>query len=442
MDTIGLSAPALPTQEELRWVQEVVRPLRVDGVSCHALDARYEPGSRCTVLYRLDGELLVGTVSFDRSPRGSRTGVRRFQGPTMEVQPFSCDPSLPGLSGALRPEILTPALNDAFSGSSSEAPSVVGSRSSVERYRPSRSCTLRLDVWIRDPTTGIACRRRLFGKLYPTPAKADAAHATMSQLAEITNAGSGWLRVAQPVAIVRSLQMVVQAPLPGTSMDRFLRRRAFARAPAQTVAQVRAAARALAELHALDLSHPRARPIGPELDRLAGRLAAAAVIDTDLDTSIGRLVDRLRGRLLELELEVQPGRMVHADCKPSQFLVHADGVGLLDFDHAGIADPALDVGMFMASLRQLGCRRALERKRSLTDGEAAWVREHETAFLEEYLHAAGETGGFLARVAWYESFGLLRKARRAMCRSVRSPLPRLLVDEAMECLDPRREVTP
>ena len=443
MGTIGLAAPVLPTRDELRRAKEAMHPAHVRGMDCHVLDARYEPGSRCTVLYRVDDRLLVATVRFDETTRDTLAhddlGVTPWTDSLgMEVRSLPFDPSLPGLADALRPEIMTRALTDAMSASSMGATRVVRCRATVERYRPSRSCTLRLDVWAKDAATGAPGRRRLFGKVYPTVAKASAVYATMSEIAGHTDAGSGRLRVARPVALVPSLQMVVQEPLPGTSLDLFLRRRAFARSPAHTAAPIRSAARALAELHALDLMHPRQRRVEPELDRLVARLAAAAAIDNELDAEIRQLVERLRSGLLDLGLGEHPGRMVHADCKPSQYLVHAEGVGLLDFDHAGMADPALDVGTFMASLRQLGCRRAIERKRPLTGGEAAWVREHESAFLQEYIGATGEAGGFLARAAWYEAFALLRKARRAMCRSLRSALPRLLVDEAMECLDRRR----
>ena len=443
MRTIGLTAPVLPTLDELRRVREAMHPARVRGMDCHVLDARYEPGSRCTVLYRVDDQLLVGTVWFDQGSRdiraqGNPAETLWTDSLGIEVHSLPLDPSLPGLADALRPEIMTRALTDALSASPMGATQVVRCRAAIERYRPSRSCTLRLDVWMRDAATGALGRRHLFGKVYPTRAKAESVYATMTEMAGLTDSGSGRLRVALPVASVPSLRMVVQEPLPGTSLDLFLRRRAFARTPAHAAAPIRWAAQALAELHALDLTHPRQRRVELELDRLVTRFAAAKAIDAELDAAIRELVDRLRAGLLDLGLEGQPGRVVHADCKPSQYLVHTDGVVLLDFDHAGMADPALDVGTFMASLRQLGCRRALERNRPLTGAEAAWVREHEVAFLQGYIGAADEADGFPVRVAWYEAFGLLRKARRAMCRSLRSPLPRLLVDEAMECLDPRR----
>jgi len=124
--------------------------------------------------------------------------------------------------------------------------------------------------------------------------------------------------------------------------------------------------------------------------------------------------------------------MVHADSKPSQFLIDGTNVGLLDFDHAGMADPALDVGTFMASLTQLGCLQSPKACRSTNiDGS---MRDLERSFLDSYCHSADVDADFRQRAVWYQAFALLRKAQRAFTRSFRSGVPGRLVDEARHCL--------
>ena len=58
------------------------------------------------------------------------------------------------------------------------------------------------------------------------------------------------------------------------------------------------------------------------------------------------LVDR------SARIDHSPDGLVHGDCKPSQFRIAGSQLSLLDFDHCGLADPASDVGTFLASLRR------------------------------------------------------------------------------------------
>ena len=121
--------------------------------------------------------------------------------------------------------------------------------------------------------------------------------------------------------------------------------------------------------------------------------------------------------------------VVHGDCKPSQFLIADGAVTLLDFDHCGMADPATDVGTFLASLRQGGVLRA-----GGVSATPEWVGELQELFLHEYCRAAGSRDGFRALSTWYEALALLRKSERAFARSSRSPIPSLLLEHAFALL--------
>ena len=119
------------------------------------------------------------------------------------------------------------------------------------------------------------------------------------------------------------------------------------------------------------------------------------------------LVDR------RAHIDHSPAGLVHGDCKPSQFWIDGSQLALLDFDHCGLADPASDVGTFLASLRQRG-RRALEGP-----------------FFETYADRAHAGPALREGVAWYECVALLRKALRAFARAPRSPVPGLLAREGL-----------
>ena len=96
-----------------------------------------------------------------------------------------------------------------------------------------------------------------------------------------------------------------------------------------------------------------------------------------------------------------------------------------------MADPAADVGNFLASLRQVAVAQALGAQE---EADAPVSTGLEEAFLAAYLAACRSPEGFPLRAAWYEAVALLRKGLRSFARSPRSPLPELLVQEAWRCL--------
>ena len=60
-------------------------------------------------------------------------------------------------------------------------------------------------------------------------------------------------------------------------------------------------------------------------------------------------------RVTQRELPGAVTGVVHGDCKPSQVLLDHQQVLLMDLDHVAVADQAMDVGTFLASLRRARC---------------------------------------------------------------------------------------
>lgn len=390
--------------------------------ACHVLDAKYHPGVRCVVLYRLGGRLVRGELCFDGRGEGDEStapvdtwGIR--------ISPYPDDPELPKLRQALAPGALEAALEAMPPTAGGGRPRVLRTRATLLRYRPGRRATLLIDVRLRTPS-GARSSAVYVGKVYHDAAKAAAVHADTSLLVGTPSALSGRIALATPVANLADLAMTLQAPVAGAPLDLLLSRAVSTGVTARARGGVLRAADALAALHAAPPVSGRRRPVTDELAKLTHRAGRVAAVDPD----VGARLVVLAEALLESVPECADARLVHGDCKPSQFHVARDSVALLDFDHCGLADPACDVGTFLATLRQL------HLKQTSGTGGGSGLLALEDDFLRTYLAADGGGRDLAARARWYESVALIRKALRAYARAPRSPLPPLLAEAAHACL--------
>lgn len=365
------------------------------GGACQVLDAKYRPGEGCTVMYALGGRLVTGELRLD----GTEPAARWWT--------FPGDPALPGLRVLTDPDELTRALSEALP----QEPPLRGARATLLRYRPHRRATFLVAAW--------AGRRRVryVAKVYHDLGKASAVYAETRRLGFRLAAAGGTVVLADPVALLPASRTVLQRVVTGRPLDQFLGDRRGAGGGLPDL--VGCVAAALAALHASPQVSARERPVAAELARFARRAEAVATVRPGLGARLLTVCAELdrRGRELPSTLG-----LVHGDGKPSQFLLCADGIALLDFDHCGLADPASDVGTFLAALRH----------RAVVGAAPAGAHVLEAAFLGGYAKVAGDGVG--ARAPWYEAVALVRKALRAFARAPRSPLPSVLVAEAARCL--------
>ena len=432
MTSLGLPGTAPPT-DRLSRVDEMlnghVMGPRVRAAlgapgrgGCHVLDAKYEPGVRCTVLYRVGPLLVRGDLVDDPvdDPGDGGATSRPVVDPGVRLCRYPDDPDLPGLADAADPGRLRDALTEALPGGGP----LRRCRVELVRYRPGKRATLAVEV--RGPADRAAGGRRFVVKSYHDGRKA-AAVAAEAVLLDATVDPAAPLRFAPVRAHVPGLSLVVQEHVPGVPLDQLLLR------PGGTPARaVRRAAVALAALHRQPVVSGRTRAVDAELARFGRRSSRVA----EADGAAGRALGSLAARLIVVADAVPRGAvgLVHGDCKPSQFLLRDESeVVLLDLDSCGAADPAVDVGTFLATLRQQAVRRALGRRATPSSSGPALAG----VFLEEYVRSAGERldGGLRRRIIWYEAVALERKALRCFARAPRAPLTRALVDEGHVCLD-------
>jgi hypothetical protein len=374
------------------------------GASCHVLDAKLEPGGTGVVLYRLGAALVLGIIG----PNGE-----------LRTYPFPLDPGLPGMAAAFDADAMRPVLARVIAGRRSRPDRVLRYRAELIRYRPTRRCTLRLELGLADRTRAALVRRRvLYAKLYHDPAKAAAAHA-----AQVMVSAAGSVRgvsFAQPAGFAPDMNLVLQEPLSGTPLEPLL-------GTGEGAASGMAAA-AVAALHGLDVTGARERPIEPAVTRMRARADAVAQVDPSLGAAMATVAERLLRLLGRLDDWGGTLCLIHGDCKPSQFLFERSGVAVLDLDHCGMADPASDVGAYLASLR------ALEARLPARSGARGHTARARGRFVDAYVARRGGDG-LLLRVRWYEAAALLRKGYRAFQRSPRSPLAPALVAAANRGLD-------
>ncbi len=398
--------------------------LRGDTRTCHVLDAKYEPGKRALVLYDYGGRLVRGdllpaagdpasdsaasdSTAYDSTAYDSTAVVE----PGVRLSVFPHDPDLPSLPRALDPGTYATVLG------ANDGARTGTCRVRLLRYRPGKRVTVY--VWRRSGSGA----EGYVAKVYHDPGKAEAVAAEAKAL-DGGRRPAGVLRLAAPVAHVRDLALLVQRAVRGVPLDQLV-----TGGLGRAEAGIGLAARALAELHDRPVISGRERPVDRELRRFGARAARIAEVNPALGAALTALADRL----IRLQPSITPGPagLVHGDCKPSQFMVAKDHVFLLDLDHCGVADPASDLGTFLATLRQHRARHRLAG----TDRPPAWqwIALGER-FLTTYLTVRREPS-LRSAARWYEAVALERKALRCFARAPRSPLAGVLVSEAQLCLD-------
>jgi hypothetical protein len=421
------------------------QPASRANVVCQVLDAKYEPGDCCSILYQLGERLVIGELQWKATADGMPDTASAVRPPAMLVYAFEDDPALPGLRTVLDSQQMAGILSQALPECTAGVSYIVRCQVTPLRYRLGKRCTLRFDLRLRDRKSGAIVARTLYGKLYHSVSKAQAVHVEMQMLATAPALSAAGIKLASVAAFVPELPMIFQAPVAGVPLDLLLsqpRRTTLAHGP-RARAGIRGAADALAALHQGEMSTSRVRPVAAELQRMQRRSERIMQVDPNIGAVLNELARSLPVWLDRLPTWGAEICLVHGDCKPSQFFVlpttqGGSGVGqvaVLDFDHCGMADPAADVGNFLASLRQAGVAHALRVRASNSAAVLQpWPAVLEEEFLTAYLAARRCPSVLRLRATWYQAVALLRKALRSFARSPRSPLPAHLVQEAWNCL--------
>lgn len=388
---------------------------------------RRKPGRGLVAVFGPDGSGDVHTVTVDDGAAA----------PT--VHRFPEDPRLPFLATVMAPAA-HPSLARVLESTVRRADGVPAGRPLVGivaepvRYKPGDRCVLRYRLTFGGPGAGTTTGT-LVAKLYREVSEAQRADDLLARLR--TGSAAAW--TARPLGAVPGLPLALtedlgstRDPVPARSGLRVVRMGSAEAFPA-----VAGAARALAELHTSGPDDELRRRTGA--DEAAKAAKRARVLEQHVP-SLAAEVRRVGGALSDAltALPQDTVRPAHGSYKPSQLLVRGGAVLLVDFDQFCLADPALDVGYFLAYLRPAGLwyRRA---------GRRAWFEAAADVFLSAYGQRLAERGesaaagaGIIDRASVYEAALLLKIAARRANR-LHSPRPgevAAVLDEVTRCLGP------
>ena len=359
----------------------------------------------------------------------------------LSVQVFPADRGLPALAATCtttRGGPLFSALEAAARLQLGDpAWSLVSAKAEPVRYKPSSRCVLRYILLLEGAVTEGTLQHRLalFGKVYSGPEQARTVQAQMQHL-YTEQAEKGQPILPRPVGVVENLGLTlheaVESP-EGTEPETLrtglhVLQPLFERGGGGEILDVvipgeelRMTADALACLHTSAV-----RPGGPprtgakEAKRARERAALIAAHNPAQADVAERLAEQLATRLEVLQPDAY--RPAHGGFKASQLLFQSQRVFVIDFDGFCLADPALDVGYFLAYLRPSGLWYHCPGMRRWFEGAAAsFVIAYRLALRERGIDEP-TTDGILQRTCLYEAAFLFKIATRRVNR-MNSPRP-------------------
>jgi hypothetical protein len=416
------------------WVIERCRPGK----------ATYVPGSHCIVRYDLDVRhredgatlhpLLVGRLFPDsascrrfmsdrlaplvpgvggrREVSALSTPVVTFDRLAMAVSAFPIDGDLPTLVGAtdeLRMlGVFRRLLPDVFDGVTLRSCEV-----HLGHYGRQHRCVLRYVISGTRSGDGGPFQRVVYGKVID-PQRARASGEALQALERAAASDGIDLRVPLWLGYDAELRLGLLSAVPGAALVQPLVRAELSdeRSPAAAAAAVTLeqavtrCAEVVATLHRSGLAVGPIRTLADELAELDQQLEAVAAVAPEL---AGRLAEG-RSELDEAAAECEPLPLVlsHGDFTPGQVLFDGPAPALLDFDTVCRAEPALDLGQFLAYFR------LVVAKDAGPEGAPALEGAMVDTFLDRYATAAGLSPradrALRTRVSVYEQVSLLRVA--------------------------------
>ena len=411
---------------------------------CQRAQTMYAPGAGCLVRYRIevrqpDGGGVVPALVIGRlfaEPRSAHTylesrlaplaggmdgrpEVAPFATPVAVLEPlamavslFPIDGELPTLVGATDPtamlEILGDALPDARGGSFTPT----GCHVDRGHYGREHRCVLRYIVHGRGPAGEEAAPVTVYGKVAADRRGAVTAAAVPQLRARLLGGGAPPFTVPRTFGFIEPLQLTLLEAIPGRPrIAELLKDRASSGRwgdGAALAGSIDTAARVAARLHGSGISLVPSRRIEDELNELGQALAALQRVTPGLAAEFERWLAATSA--CAAASDSQEACFSHGDFTHSQLVFSGERCGLVDFDTVCRAEPALDLGQFLAYLRMSARKAGISAS---PDGREATERlcaRFLDAYATERGTGPGDRDALRARVRVYEMVSLLRLA--------------------------------
>ena len=284
----------------------------------------------------------------------------------------------------------------------------------VVRYKPGSRCTIVYRLAYPAELAGHGWPDLVVAKTYKGD-KGRNAYAGMRRLWESPLGTSDVVTIAEPLAFIPEVNLLVQGPIREEQTLKDLIRSALRAGTPDALAELddymRKTARGLAALHCSGARHG-------DTTTWEDELAEVREVVEQLDDAIPQLADAEAPLLTRLEARAaahppDPAMPSHRSFRPGQVLLNQGKIGFIDFDSFGQAEPALDLALFLSATKNIGLSEPHEEESSeddaaLDDEErlATLVRLEAIceAFLAEYEQAAPVSR---QRVALWEALDLL-----------------------------------
>jgi Phosphotransferase enzyme family len=326
----------------------------------------------------------------------------------LELHPFPFDPDLPRLPLAADPLTVRTLLTSRRV----DAPPAID----LVHHPREGACVLRY----RFPGgngDGSEAGATYYGKVYGD-GTGHTVHRFLKALSrEQSNPLAQSARFPHPVVYSRACGLLVTEALPGEPLvPRLLKSALIGRsgdaATRYTAAMreaVQASGRALSALHGSDLITAPVHSAAEELARLHREIEVVSQVWPDVAARVRRQVDVLAVAPLERSKVV----LSHGDYTPSQVLPDHDGIAVVDLDTLCWAEPALDIGRFLAHLQLLVAKATGDPCAPLAvDLTEAFLR----GYREDGARAAADLDGH--RISFYIGTTLARTSLHA-CRQLK-----------------------
>jgi len=282
----------------------------------------------------------------------------------------------------------------------------------VISYKPGSRCTLRYHLTYLPELAERGWPTNVIAKTYRKDSKGSNAYDGMLALWHSPLAAGDVVALAEPLAYIPELKIMVQAPIAGDhSLEDMLKSALSANTqPAieEIYSYVRKVAIGLAAVHQSGIRHGETVTLDERFAEIHDLIARLLVPAPELAGAAEPLLAHLEA--LAAAHPADPAVPTHGTFTPEQVLIDGQRIGFIDFDDIGIAEPALDVALFRAAIKDNGMNAldpSLAHNREIRLARLARLDMIGEVFLAEYEKHAPISR---QRVALWEAWTYLRDA--------------------------------
>jgi Phosphotransferase enzyme family len=275
----------------------------------------------------------------------------------LDLKPQAPDAALPALPILTDPEQARALLEQSIRAGSQAYRDlrIQSCEPKVMRYKPGSRCTVLYRLQYAPEDTERGWPDIIVAKTYQGD-KGRIAYEGMRALWDSALARSQSVTIAEPLAFIPEMNVLVQGPIREEQTLKELIRSALRAGTAEALDELndymRKTAIGLAELHLADARIGESRTWEDELAEVREDLDRLAAVIPQLDGAAAPLLARIEA--LSAAHPADPPVPTHGTFRPAQVLLHKGQIGLIDFDGFCQAEPALDLALFLGKIRDIG----------------------------------------------------------------------------------------